>query len=299
MAEGCTGWSGSDGEGETDGVDGEEARAGHARRWRWPVAARRDRGAAQLVVPLSAARQGACDGLGGFPAVSLTDARGKAEAARRLLAAGIDPIDQREAARQAEAAELAQATTFAEAARPYIEAHEAGWRNDKHAAQWRSTIETYAAPTLGTLACTAITTADILAVLKPIWSTKPETAARLRGRLEMILSYAKAHGWRDGQNLAIWVRTAAYQHRQATSSFCPARAGRPTRVLTPPCRTFHNVRGSFATTLGLSLLRHPSHHLNHKRSVRGLPRGGATRFKIPSCRLYRPLPTLVLWFQCP
>jgi integrase len=143
-------------------------------------------------------------GLGGFPAVSLADARGKAEAARRLLAAGIDPIDQREAARQAEAAELAQATTFAEAARAYIEAHEAGWRNDKHAAQWRSTIETYAAPTLGTLACAAITTADILAVLKPIWSTKPETAARLRRRLEMILSYAKAHGWRDGQNPAIW-----------------------------------------------------------------------------------------------
>ena len=143
-------------------------------------------------------------GLGGFPAVSLADARNKAEAARKLLAAGIDPIDQREAERQAEAAEKAQATTFSEAAKAYIDAHQAGWRNDKHAAQWRGTIAAYAAPTLGNMACSAITTADILAVLKQIWAAKPETASRLRGRVEMILTYAKAQGWRSGENPAAW-----------------------------------------------------------------------------------------------
>jgi integrase len=143
-------------------------------------------------------------GLGGFPDVSLAAARDKAQAARRQLANDIDPIDQRAAERQAEAAEQARAITFAQAAKAYIEAHEAGWRNAKHAAQWHSTIDTYALPTLGKMACAAIETADILKVLRPIWAKKPETATRLRGRLEMILSYATAHRWREGQNPAIW-----------------------------------------------------------------------------------------------
>jgi len=143
-------------------------------------------------------------GLGAFPDVSLADARDKAEAARKLLAAGFDPIDQREAGRQAAAAEKAQATTFADAAKAYIKAHEAGWRNDKHTAQWHSTIAAYATPTLGKLACSAITTADVLAVLTPIWAAKPETASRLRGRIEQILNFAKVQGWRSGENPATW-----------------------------------------------------------------------------------------------
>jgi integrase len=143
-------------------------------------------------------------GLGAFPAVSLAAAREAAEAARRLLAAGIDPLDQRSADRQAEAAKAAEATTFAEAARSVIAAHRAGWRNAKHAAQWESTIAAYATPTLGKMACSAITTADILTVLKPIWTTKPETASRLRGRIEQVLDYAKAQGWRSGENPAVW-----------------------------------------------------------------------------------------------
>jgi integrase len=143
-------------------------------------------------------------GLGGFPDVSLATARDKAQAARELLANDIDPIDQRAEARQAQEAQAACAVTFAEAAKAYIEAHEAGWRNAKHAAQWRSTIKTYAAPALGKMACSAIETADVLKVLKPIWSKKPETATRLRGRLEMILTYAKAQRWRSGENPAVW-----------------------------------------------------------------------------------------------
>jgi integrase len=143
-------------------------------------------------------------GLGGFPAVSLAAARSKAQAAREQLAKDVDPIDHQTAVQQAEEAQAARATTFAAAAKAYIEAHEAGWRNDKHAAQWRSTIATHATPILGKMACSAIETADVLKVLKLIWAKKPETAPRLRGRLEMILSYAKAEGWRTGENPAVW-----------------------------------------------------------------------------------------------
>jgi hypothetical protein len=110
----------------------------------------------------------------------------------------MDPTDHRAEARQAEETQAARAVTFAEAAKSYIEAHEARWRNDKHAAQWRSTLATYTTPTLGKMACSTIEPADVLKVLKPIWANKPKTAARLRGRLEMILSWPKAHGWRDG-----------------------------------------------------------------------------------------------------
>jgi integrase len=143
-------------------------------------------------------------GLGGFPAVSLAEARKKADAARKLLSKGVDPLGQRAAERQERAAEEARAATFAEAAEAYITAHEAGWRNAKHAAQWRSTIKTHTAAVLGTIACSAIETSDILRVLQPIWAKKPETATRLRGRLEMILSYATARGWRRGPNPAVW-----------------------------------------------------------------------------------------------
>jgi integrase len=143
-------------------------------------------------------------GLGGFPAVLLADARDKAEAAHELLADGIDPIDRRAADRQAYAVKEAQATTFAEAAKAYIEAHVAGWRNDKHAAQWRSTIKSYAEPVVGQMAYSAITNADVLKVVKPIWAKKPETAARPRGRIEQILDFAKAQGWRSGENPATW-----------------------------------------------------------------------------------------------
>jgi integrase len=143
-------------------------------------------------------------GLGSFPAVSLAEAREKVQAARKLLSNGIDPLDQRRAERQAAEAEEARATTFGEAAAAYIAAHEAGWRNAKHAAQWRSTLATYAEPMIGAMACGAIETADILKVLQPIWTKKPETATRLRGRLEMILSYAAVRGWREGPNPAVW-----------------------------------------------------------------------------------------------
>jgi integrase len=143
-------------------------------------------------------------GLGGFPDVSLADARDKAQAVRKQLANGIDPIDQRAAERQAEATEQAHATTFAEAAKAYIEANETGWRSGKSAQQWRNSLATYAEPVLGKMACTAIETGDVLKVLQPIWAAKPETATRVRRRIEAVLSFAKVRGWRSGENPAVW-----------------------------------------------------------------------------------------------
>jgi hypothetical protein len=143
-------------------------------------------------------------GLGGFPAVSLATARNKAQTAREQLASDIDPIDHRASERQAEETQAARAITFAEAAKAYIEANESGWRSDKSATQWRSSLAAYAAPVLGSLACSAIATDDVLKVLKPIWGEKPETATRVRRRIEAVLSYAKARGWRNGENPAAW-----------------------------------------------------------------------------------------------
>lgn len=160
--------------------------------------------AAVMGAPLQAAGQSPRDGLGELPVVSLAEARDKALATRKLIGQGIDPIDQREMEQSAAETEEARATTFAEAAEAYIAAHEAGWRSAIHARQWRSSIRRYAAPLLGGKACSAIETDDILRTLKPVWTKKPETGSRLRGRLEMILSYATARGWRDGLNPAVW-----------------------------------------------------------------------------------------------
>jgi len=143
-------------------------------------------------------------GLGAYPDVSLAAARDKARAVRQQLDNDIDPIEARESQRQAEAAKQAQATTFTEAVKAYIASHEAGWRNPNIAPQWRNSLAAYAEPVLGKLACSAITTTDVLAVLTPIWAEKSGTAARLRGRIEAVLSYAKSNGWRSGENPAAW-----------------------------------------------------------------------------------------------
>ena len=142
-------------------------------------------------------------GLGPFPDVSLAEAREAATAARRLLRAGINPIEQRRAAR-IEAASRAGLNTFAEVAHAYIAAHEGGWRNAKHRAQWRSTLDTYAMPTIGGLSVAAIDTGHVMRVLESIWRETPETASRTRGRIESVLDYATARGWRVGDNPARW-----------------------------------------------------------------------------------------------
>ena len=137
--------------------------------------------------------------LGSAEHVGLAEARQLASDARGQITRGVDPL----AVRHAEAAPEPTVPTFAEAAERYIAAHETGWRNDKHRQQWRSTIAAYAAP-VAAVPVSDVDTAAVLGVLEPIWHAKPETATRLRGRIEQILDYARVQGWRDGPNPAVW-----------------------------------------------------------------------------------------------
>lgn len=143
-------------------------------------------------------------GLGPYPEVSLAEAREKAEECRKLRAAGKDPIEVRDAAILAAKIKAARVMTFEDCATAYIEAHRAGWRNDKHAAQWPSTLQTYAYPIFGNLPVQEVDTPLIVKALKAIWYTKPETATRVRGRIERVLDWAKVSGFRTGENPARW-----------------------------------------------------------------------------------------------
>jgi len=161
-----------------------------------------------LVVALSGARkwvyrftwQGKVTetGLGSADVVSLAEARDKAAPARKMLASGRNPIEARR-----EAAGAAAKPTFGQVADALIAAKESEWRNAKHRAQWRMTLETYAKP-LRSTPVDEIDTEAVLGVLKPVWQAKPETASRLRGRIEAVLDAAKAQGLRSGENPAAW-----------------------------------------------------------------------------------------------
>ena len=135
-------------------------------------------------------------GLGSFPGVSLAQAREAARKNKQIIREGKDPRDVR--------AVKTAIPTFAEAVDEYLKFKLSEFRNDKHKAQWRSTLETYAFPIIGKKMVNSITVADVLSVLQPIWESKTETASRLRGRIENILSWAKVSGFRDGDNPALW-----------------------------------------------------------------------------------------------
>jgi integrase len=139
-------------------------------------------------------------GLGPLDLVPLAEARELARDARRLLLAGRDPIDERKAQRKAGAP---AAFTFRAAAERYIAAHEAGW-TAKHGAQWSATLAADVFPVIGELAVADVDTAAVLRVLQPIWTTKPETASRVRGRIESVLAAATVTGLRSGANPAAW-----------------------------------------------------------------------------------------------
>jgi integrase len=137
----------------------------------------------------------------GAGSVSLADARTRAAECRTVLARGGDPIELRR--EQKVQAPLRQVPTFGEFADRYIEAHRSSWRNEKHVGQWQTTLATYAAP-IRDKAVDEVTREDVLAILKPIWASKNETASRLRGRIEAVLDAAKAEGLRQGENPAAW-----------------------------------------------------------------------------------------------
>jgi integrase len=137
-------------------------------------------------------------GLGGS-LVSLAIARRRASDARELVAAGINPV---EAKREKRIAGVPK-PTFGHCALALIKAKEGEWRSLKHREQWRVTLEIHAAQLMG-LPVDQVDTAAVLGVLQPFWAKTPETASRLRGRIEAVLDYAKAHGWRSGENPAAW-----------------------------------------------------------------------------------------------
>ncbi|WP_034399407.1 site-specific integrase [Comamonas testosteroni] len=143
-------------------------------------------------------------GLGGFPSVTLAMAREQARTARSEFRAGLDPIAARHKAVSKLLAEQLNAVTFESAAKAYIDAHGDTWKNPKHRAQWSATLATYAFPVIGNLQTAHVTQAHVLAVLEPIWKTKNETAARLRGRIEAVLDWATVRGYREGENPARW-----------------------------------------------------------------------------------------------
>jgi integrase len=149
-------------------------------------------------------------GLGPFPDISLAEARRRATDHRNQRRDGIDPLEAKAAQRQAQRLASAKGRTFQECAAEFIEKHRAGWRNAKHRQQWENTLATYVYPTLGQLPVSAIDTGLVVQVLDPIWTTKPETASRVRGRIEAVLDAATVRGFRQGPNPAQWKGNLAH-----------------------------------------------------------------------------------------
>lgn len=133
-------------------------------------------------------------GLGAYPAVTLSSARTKAAECRQIVAEGGNPIAERDKEDE---------KTFEQAATAFMDGMDEGWKNDKHRAQWRSTLKTYCKP-INPKPVSSITTEDVLSCLTPIWAKKTETATRVRGRIERVLDYCKVKGWRQGDNPALW-----------------------------------------------------------------------------------------------
>ena len=143
-------------------------------------------------------------GIGSVDDVSLADAREKAAGIRKGVLVGADAVEDRLEERREAARQKAAHMTFQQCAEAYIAAHEGSWRNPKHRAQWTSSLVTYAYPVFGSVAVSDVSVPMIMKVLDPIWSTKTETASRVRGRIENVLDWATVRGFRSGDNPARW-----------------------------------------------------------------------------------------------
>ena len=143
-------------------------------------------------------------GLGPLHTVSLQEARTRARQARQLILDGKDPLGIKREAIVAEKVAKAKEKSFAECANEYLKAKISGFRNDKHRGQWRTTLEQYAFPVLGNIPVNQIDTPLVLKVLQPLWERAPETASRLRGRIERVLAFATVKQLRSGDNPARW-----------------------------------------------------------------------------------------------
>jgi integrase len=143
-------------------------------------------------------------GLGSLQTVSLAEARIKARKYRNLVLDGIDPVVAKRARRAGELLATAKAMTFKQCAAAYIASHRAGWRSPKSLEAWERTLAAYVYPVIGALPVQVVDVTLVLKVLEPIWPTKPESASRIRGRIESVLDYAKTRGYRTGENPARW-----------------------------------------------------------------------------------------------
>jgi integrase len=147
-------------------------------------------------------------GLGPYPDVGLSQARELAALYREQLRRGVDPIDARRIERTNKQRALALASaktmTFEQCAEAYIAEHSRGWSNVKHQQQWKTTLKTYAYPVFGSVAVQDVDTALVISAIQPLWSSKAETASRLRGRIERVLDWAAVSGHRSGENPARW-----------------------------------------------------------------------------------------------
>ena len=143
-------------------------------------------------------------GLGSAASISLAIARSLAGDARRQLALGQDPIEAKRLAELEAAADKARSMTFKECAEAYMAAHEPSWKNAKHREQWHSTLQRYLYPKFGGVAISAVTTEMVLDAIQPVWHSMPETASRVRGRIEVVIDWAKARGAFSGENPARW-----------------------------------------------------------------------------------------------
>jgi len=151
-------------------------------------------------------------GIGSASVVPATEARAEAAKLKDIVKRGKDPLEKRIAeqieAKLAEQSRVREtemrSATFRVATERHLAMNESGWRNAKHRQQWANTLKAYAFPTIGDLPVQEITTQHVIDVLAPIWATVPETASRVRMRIEAVLNSAKAMGWRSGENPAIW-----------------------------------------------------------------------------------------------
>lgn len=151
-------------------------------------------------------------GLGSLSALSAVEARAKAAELKAMVGRGTDPLELKQTLQEQEAQALASqrqeealdVATFQRVTEKHLALKESGWRNAKHRQQWESTLKTYAYPVIGDLPVRDVKIRHVLQVLEPIWSTKPETASRVRMRIEAVLNSARALGWRTGENPALW-----------------------------------------------------------------------------------------------
>jgi integrase len=143
-------------------------------------------------------------GLGPLVDIGLARARDLAAEARDTLRQHRDPLEERREAKATARAQATRGITFQDYAERYVTTHEGTWKNPVHRRQWRSTLRDYVYPHIGQVAVADVDTGAVLALLRPIWNDKPETASRVRGRIEAVLSAARVEGLRAGENPALW-----------------------------------------------------------------------------------------------